>query len=363
MLFTGTELVQRRNYYTQTGNYGFVMNATVDTTTGAYHFGLSGSAGTLDFRLESGKIYWGSEFIHSYKAYEPFAIEAQFSSGHANVLKNNSPLVYGDPKPTGYMDYFYFTRASADMGAEFDVLVSGNNPALYSISTQGYLFSTGQNAVTGWFTNQGGFPIRVFNSAEQSSVIYDFGALVGNVGANGSGAFAYTGDYNTLDFSQPILTTFATNYGNTDILFSILDARSFPSFVQLTGPTDFSFNETYVLNRDVSYLNFSGGVATSAFNTDLTFVLGYVSGSGVFPTGTKTFTGAWGLSTGTSASTLVTFSPTSDILYSGNGTFPPNSYVNMQVTYTPSGDLPDGAYLIVTGANVINGINQQLSQP
>lgn len=627
MLFTGTELTQKRNYYTQTGNYGFVMSATVDTTTGAYHFGLSGNAGTLDFRLESGKMYWGNEFIHSYKAYEEFTVEAQFSSGHANVLKNNSSLVYGLPKATGYFDYFYFTRASANMGAEFDVNISGNNAAVYSITTQGYLYSTGQNAVTGWLSNQGGFPLRVFNSEEQSSVIYDFGKLVGNVGAGSSGSFAFTGDYNTLDFSEPILTTFATNYGDTEILFSIIDTRSFDSFVQLTAPTNFTFNSSNVLNRDVSYLNFSGGAVSDGFNTELTFVLGYVSGSGRYhtqtgytvagygnfqlsglvtgllnvqtgshpvtgsayatgaatgffsgmgtgmvsglgytglgtgymtglatgfilagsgilglispligsgisaigtsltgavyatgytdisslidgdsfqiirPNGTdyttsptakitcgyapidpancnttnpqaattdfptasdliscisgftalglngvvtapniiswtstiigtsgngvlfsgsditlpgsgfttgghngfgysgvatsmgqpytgafpititgsgsyisnitglynvyydKTFTGSWMLSTGSSASNLWNFTAISDTLYSGNGTFAPNSYVNLQVTYTPSGTTPDGAYLFITGTKVINGINQRLSMP
>jgi hypothetical protein len=37
--------------------------------------------------------------------------------------------------------------------------------------------------------------------------------------------------------------------------------------------------------------------------------------------------------------------------------------VNLQITYIPSGDTPDGAYLIITGTNLLSGINQQLSLP
>jgi hypothetical protein len=282
MQFTGSQLMLKRSLYTQTGNYGFAMDATVDNTSGVYHFGLSGAAGTLDFRLESGRMYWGNEFIHTYRSYEAFTVEAQFTSGHANVLKDNAPLVYGGVISTGYFDTFYFSRADANMGGEVDVLVSGNNAPVYSIAQQSYLASTGQNAVTGWFFNQGGFPIRVFDSSMQASANYDFGKLASTVGAGGSGAFAYTGDYSTIDFSQPILTTFATNFGNTNILFSIIDARSLDYFIQLTGPTDFTFNSSNVLNRDASYLNFSGGVVTEGFDARLTFSLGYVSGSGVF---------------------------------------------------------------------------------
>lgn len=282
MLFTGSQLTLKRNFYTQTGNYGFVMDATVDNTSGVYHFGLSGAAGVLDFRLESGHMYWGNQFVHTYRSHEQFTIEAQFTSGTANVLKDNHPLVYGASKATGYFDYFYFTRADTNMGGEFEVQVSGNNAPVYSIIQQGYLASTGQNAVTGWFLNQGTFPIKIFDDTIQATANYSFGKLVNNVGAAGSGAFAYTGDYSTIDFSQPILTTFATNFGNAAVLFSIIDTRSFDYFVQLTAPTDFSFNASNVLNRDVSYLNFSGGVVSDGFNANLFFSLSYVSGSGSF---------------------------------------------------------------------------------
>src|SRR5258708_935028 len=121
MQFTDSSLTLKRNFYTQTGNYGFVMSATVDTTTGGYHFGLSCAAGMLDFRLESGHMYWDNMFVQTYKAGQQFTVEAQFSSGHANVLKDDAPLVYGDPKVTGYFDTFYMNRASTDMAFEVDL--------------------------------------------------------------------------------------------------------------------------------------------------------------------------------------------------------------------------------------------------
>ncbi len=632
MQFTGSELSVKRNFYTQTGNFSFGMNCTVDNTTGVYHFGVSGSQTNqvVDFRLEGGKMYYQDQFVHTYRSFEDFYVQAEFSSGQANVSKNEAPLLYGNAKTTGLYDYFYFNRANASLGATFDLNISGNSFPLYQITSQGYLSVSGQQSVTGYYLNQSAYPIRIFDSSILAVQPYTFGKLAGNITSANSGSFAYTGDFSTIDITQPIITTFNTNFGDQEILFSIIDARSFDAFVQLTGPTSFTFNSSSVMNRDVSYLNFSGGVTSNGFNTDLTFVLGYVSGSGYFtdltgysipaignfresgyvtglvetptgnwtitgtgwatgaatgffsgmgtgiasginytglatgymtgratgfihqnsgtviltyplvgsgltaipitptgllyatgyidvslladgdqfriirPNGTdyeldplamltanyfpidppncsegpggttydtdfptptdliecmsgfsalgvngvydggdliyftattlgtfgngiaitglslsdqlpgtgymtgghngvepmmpvvligqpytgafpitltgsgsytvnqtgqyylpyvKTFTDSWQLSTGAGAGSLISFTAVSPTLYSGNGTFPPNSFVNMQVTYVPSGSTPDGAYLIVTGANVINGIHQQLTQP
>lgn len=351
MIFTGNELIAKRAFYTQTGDCGFTMTATVDTTTGAYHFGLSGANGVLDFTLESGRMYYRGEYIHHYRSFETFTIAAQFSSGAANVTKDNAPLIYGAPKTTGLLDYFYFTRASTSMGAEFAVEVSGDNVPAYSITSQGYLSSTGQNAVTGWFLNQSAYPIRVFNSAIQASAIYDFGKLAATIAPGGSGAFAYTGDYTSIDFSQPILTTFATDFGGAEVLFSIIDTATLNRFVQLTAPTDFSFNTSNVLNRDISWLNYSGGVVVGAFDTSLVVQLRY-------GTGNETFTGAWDIYTGASPTNLARLSASTG-LFSGSGVFPANSYINMNVLY--SGVSGNQAQLVISGNEVSNPINQTLT--
>lgn len=352
MIFTGTQLLAKRNFFTQTGNYGFVMSATVSTTTGAYHFGLSGAgAQSIDFRLESGRMYWNNQFIHAYKSYEPFVIEGQFTSGAANIIKDNTPLIYGVPKATGSYDYFYFSRASADMGGEFDVQISGNNGPVYSITQQGYLTSSGQNVVTGWFLNQSDYPIRVFDSTIQASANYDFGKLAANIGAANSGAFAFSGDYDTIDFSQPILTTFATSFGNAAILFSIIDTRTLDHFIQLTAPTDFSFTATGVLNRNVSWLNYSGGVVVGDYPTSLVFQLRYA-------TGLEAFTGAWNILTGGSPTSLVALSSSTG-LFSGSGIFPSNNYINLQIMY--SGVSGNSAQLVISGVDMLNPINQMIN--
>lgn len=352
MIFSGSQLTAKRSFYTQTGNYGFAMHATVDNTTGIYHFGLSGAgAPVIDFRLESGHLYWGNTFIHAYTPYQQFRIECQFTSGAANIIKDGTPLVYGAPKPTGSYNYFYFTRQTAAMGGTFDLEVSGNNAPVYTVSQSGYLLSTGQNAVTGFFTNLGDYPINVFDSAIQSSAIYSFGKLAATVGARGSGVFAYTGDYSSIDFSQPILTTFNTNFGDITAQFGIIDVTSLDHFIQLTGPTNFGFNGLNVLNQNTSWLNYSGGVVVNSYPTPLTFRLTYGAG-------TESFTGAWNVLTGGSPTSLVALSSTTGA-YIGSGVFPANNFLNLQVMY--SGLSGASAQLLISGAGIINPVSQTLS--
>lgn len=283
MQFTGTDLTLKRTFYTQSGVYGFAANITVDNTTGLYRFGLTGAGQVLEFTLNSGRLSYGSQFIHTYRSYQAFAIEAQFTSGAANIIKDGVPLAYGLPKTTGNYHTFYFTRANAGMSAAFDVEISGNSTPSFTVSQQGYLLTSGQGGVTGYFVNQSAFPLRVFDSSIQATQNYQFGKLAALIGAPGTGTFAYSGDFDALDLSQPILTTFNTSYQDSTVLFNIVDARTMSKFIYLTGPTDFSFNTAGILNREVTYLNYSGGFVTDAFNSALTFELRYLSGSGYFP--------------------------------------------------------------------------------
>ncbi len=354
MEFTGSDLTLKRAFYTQSGTYGFVADITVDNTTGLYRFGLSGAQGTLEFTLSSGRLSYGNQFLHTYRSYGTFSIEAQFTSGAANIIKDGSPLVYGVPKATGNFDTFYFTRANAGMAASFDIEISGNSIPSFTISQQGYLLTSGQGGVTGYFANRSVFPLRVFDSSIQASQNYDFGKLKGTIGAGGTGIFAYSGDFDTLDLSQPILTTFNTSYQDSTILFTITDARTMSKFVYLTAPTDFSFNTTGVLSSNAIYLNYSGGFVTDAYQTSLVFQLRY-------QTGYETFTGVWNLSTGAAPDSLVSFLSAgtySTGLMSGSGQFAPNSQVAFQVTY--SGLSGNAAALVISGANVLNPINQTL---
>lgn len=282
MIFTGTNLTIKRNFYTQTGNIGLDMNCSVDNTTGAYHFGLSGIQGKQDFLLQSGKLYQGTTFLHTYNSNISFNLAIQCSSGSTNIIKDGSTLSFGSPKSTGLFDYFYFTRENAGMGAAFDLLISGDDIPIYSIQNQGYLLYSGQNAVTGQFTNSSNYPIKVFDSSMLATQNYSFGKLVSTINGSNSGAFAYSGDYSLININDPILTTFNTNFGDIQQLFYITDARTLNKFIYFTSPNDFTFNGTGVLNRTLSYLNYSGGFAGANFPTYLTFELDYVSGSGFF---------------------------------------------------------------------------------
>lgn len=355
MQFTGTQLTVKRNFFTQTGNMGFGISCVVDNTTGRYTFGLSGTTntGVLEFRLESGHVHYQGQFIHAYQANQEFLIEGQFTSGTANVVKDGAALVYGKPKVTGAFDYFYFTRANAGMGATFDLMLSGDDAPVYNITQQGYLVSTGQNAVTGWFLNQSAWPIRVFDTQIAATQNYSFGDLSASIAPGASGAFALSGDFNSLDFSAPVLTTFHTNFDDVSILFSIIDVRALNRFINITGPTDLSFNSTGIVNRTLTYLNYSGGFVTTAFNAGLSFNLVYFSGSSVF-------TGVWDLQTGVDANTLVSLKRPGNynaVGISGSGLFAPNSQVAFLVSHQIQSGRQDAAQLIISGNEVINPIN------
>lgn len=351
MILTGTALTFKRNVYTQTGMFGFGLACTVDNTTGLYRFGVTGAQGAIEFTLLSGRISYQNQFVHAYRANEEFSVEAEFSSGRANVIRGGAPLIYGEPKATGMFDYFYFTRENVGMGADFDLQMSGSSVPSYYLTTQGYLTSTGQTAVTGWFVNQSPYPIRIFDSTIQSSADYSFGKLVGNVGAASSGAFAYTGDFSSIDLSQPILSTFATNFDTATILFTIIDATTLNRFIMLTAPSDLGFNSDNVLNRDVSWLNYSGGFAGADYPTDLVFRLRYA-------TGLETFTGVWNMFTGVDSSSLKSLSFDTGLI-SGSGRFSANSSINWQVTY--SGASGNAAQLVISGGLVSNPINSTLT--
>ncbi len=294
MQFTGTDLTLKRSFYTQSGTYGFVADVTVDNTTGLYRFGLSGAQGMLEFTLNSGRLSYGQQFLHAYQSYRAFSIEAQFTSGAANIIKDGAALVYGAPKATGNYDTFYFTRANAGMAGAFDVEISGNSIPSFAVSQKGYLLTSGQGGVTGYFANQSVFPLRVFDSSIQATQHYDFGKLKTTIGAGQTGIFAYSGDWDALDLSQPILTTFNTSYQDSTVLFTITDARTLSKFVYLTAPTSFTFNTTGILTSNVIYLNYSGGFVTDAYQTSLVFQLRY-------QTGYETFTGVWNMATGITA--------------------------------------------------------------
>lgn len=283
MIFTGSQTIVKRNFYTQTGNFGVGINCLVDSTTGVYHFGISGAQGVFDFALLSGQLYQGGTLVHAYQLNRTFGVEVQFASGSYNIFKDTQPMVFGLPKPTGAYDYFYFARSSSGINAEFDIWISGDSSPRQTITEQGYLTTSGQAGVTGYITNNGVYPIRIFAASALNPQDLSFGLLASNIAGGGTGAFAYSGDFDGFNFNTPILTTFNANYGDSTINFLITDLRSYNVFV-LLGPIPTYTLTDGALNQDLSYTNYSGGFQTNSFDASLTFSLEYISGSGSFVT-------------------------------------------------------------------------------
>lgn len=319
MQFTGLELTRSRSIYTQNLNFGWALDCAVDNTTGRYEFGVSGDAGALAFTLQSGRILAGNTFLHNYAANERFYLECQVTSNTYNLLKDDVPLLMGAGKVSGNYTNLYFHREEPTLFADFNFFASGQNLPNVTIDTQGYLLTTGQNAVTGQFQNLGSYPARVFGSEALFLQGLDFGELAGTVAKQSSGQFAFTGDFSSFDFANPILVDFQTNFENARVAFTITDARSQSSYVYFDPIGSFAFNNSGVLLRNLSYSNYSGGFQVDSFPAEITFRLSYVSGSGIVVGGDAYTTTGYGSFAESGLLTGLASTITGDIVVSAFG--------------------------------------------
>jgi len=276
MNFTGSQLMVKRNFYTQNENFGVVVDFSLDDPSGRYEFGASGLS-NVSLVFESGQIKFNNLFIQTYKPFNEYSILMEVSTTGVNIIKDDYEICYGLTKNSGDYNYFYFNRANTGMGAEFDFTLSGQNLPNYSISNRGFWFNSGQTVVSGLFTNLGSYPIKVFNSVAQGKQNLTYFFITGNVGE-----MNYTGDFTQFDFAQPVKTSFFTNFGEASVNFQIFDTTTLSRFVVLDEITDFSFNTDNQINRELGYINYSGGLAVDNFNTDIFFKLEYIDGSGDF---------------------------------------------------------------------------------
>jgi len=281
MIFTGSQLISKRNFYTQNSNFGVSMDFTVNDPSKRYEFGLTGN-NSISLILESGKISYNDIFLHSYSPNQNYNITLGVTDNNINVSKNDVELILGHPKDTGNYDYFFFKRQDTGVNASFDFSVSGMGLPIYSIDTVGYYLTTGQNQVTGLFKNISGFDIRLFRSEAISPQNLSFSGISGLIQSGNNKVFSYNGGLSEFDYTQPIFTIFNTNLGQLNINFSVVDATNLSRFVLLDDIEDFSFNANNEINRTLSYTNYSGGIGGAEFQTDLFFQLSYVSGSGNF---------------------------------------------------------------------------------
>jgi hypothetical protein len=281
MIFTGQELVKKRNFYTQNGNFGITVDFSVDNPSGRYEFGVSGTE-SVSLILQSGKITWNNLFVQSYLPFNDYSVLLEITDSSLNYIQNNQEVFYGLSKNTGDYNYFYFKRENTGINSEFDFSVSGKNLPNYNIDKLGIWFNSGQTEVTGSYTNQSGYDIRIFSSFAQDKQGLAYNFSTGFFSSGALSKFKYSGDFSDFDFTQPITTTFYTNFGTQQIKFKILNTATLEKFVLLDEITDYSFNNEDLINRTITWTNYSGGVAANNFNTDLFLSLEYVNGSGQF---------------------------------------------------------------------------------
>ena len=281
MEFSGDQLVRKRNFYTQNGNFGLAVDFSVDNPSGRYEFGVSGS-NLLSIILESGQVKYDGLFIQNYVPFNNYSALLEITNNKLNYTQNDSEVAYDLSKQTGDYNYFYFKRDNTGINAEFDFYLSGKNLPNYTIDKIGYWFSTGQREVTGNFTNQSGYEVGIFDSFAQGIQNLSYSFSSGFFASGQTSKFKYSGELAEFDFSQPIVTTFYTNFGTFDINFQIIDTSTLNKFVFLDEITDFSFNTDNEINRELFYTNYSGNLITDTFGTELIFKLEYLNGTGSF---------------------------------------------------------------------------------
>lgn len=281
MEFSGDQLIRKRNFYTQNGNFGVIVDFSVTDPSGRYEFGISGTQ-KVSICLESGQIKYNDLFVQSYLPFNEYSLLLEVTDNKLNYIQNNIEIAYDLQKQTGNYDFFFFQRDNTGINAEFDFYLSGKNLPVYQIDKIGYLFDSGQRIVSGAFSNSSGYNINIFDSVAQGIQNLTFGKITGVIQSGGVQNFYYSGDFLNFDFSQSILTNFYTNFGFQGVNFKIIDTTTLEKFILFNSIDDFSFNENNEINRNLKYFNYSGNVSSDIFNTEISVNLSYINGSGDF---------------------------------------------------------------------------------
>ncbi len=283
MNFTGTTNTIVRNIYPQTNEAGATISLIVDNPTGLYQFGFSGTSGTLLISFSDGKMIGpNGEYFSSYQAGKNISLELDATATNYNLWKSDIPHCAALPRTNtgGYYDYFIMTRPSINDNIDFDVNIVGDNEPIVLIDNLGYLFTTGQREVTGYFRNSGRYYVNIFDSAAINLQNLTFSGLRGVVQPGAISGFRYIGNYNGFNFTNPIPTTFNTNFNDISVDFYVIDLTTGDRSVFI-NPTDFAFDLNNQVNRTIGYSCYSGGIL-SDYPAHLNFALNYVSGSGTF---------------------------------------------------------------------------------
>ena len=230
----------------QTGIYSYLVDISLNNTTGRATFGFSGDVGNLfGFRLESGRVYDNfNKFIYGYNNDELISFKGYVSPSLHNIYINDRAITLNGYRPTGSTNYFYATVSNCV--SQIDLTVSGEQPE-YNL---GSLYFTGTNTTgTGYILNTGLTKFRVYTGEEITSG--DFNTITVPSGDIPSGSGVYTARRNYTLFDTEELSDndtlfpfkFQTNFGqitgyvNVVTRFPIIQTLTNSLFTSISGAT------------------------------------------------------------------------------------------------------------------------------
>lgn len=165
-----TDSFLKHNFYSQSGDFSFLLNLTVNNLTGICNFGFSGSFGgnKFNFECKSGKFIDNkNHYVDSYFEDVLNTISGNVSLNTIDYFINNNPAAFGLNRQTGNLDYFYIEPQNCEV--EFDLFVNGDEPS-YTV-TSPYNFSSGVTNIPVTITNNS-LAFKIFTGFYQGNDLY-----------------------------------------------------------------------------------------------------------------------------------------------------------------------------------------------
>lgn len=277
MFFTNSGI--KRTFYCQTGNFQFGADILLDNYVGSLNFGISGSGAAdpinINFLLSGGKIIdQNGKFLTTYSTNNSVQISGNVTSGFYDIFVNQTPILYGNSKPTGIYNYFYLNPQNVNCAYNF--YVNGADPNLLVTNVE---FFTGATGAAGQIINESILPLRIYSGG-----LSNFSS---NSQISLSGLF--TGDlYNVENFYIiPNGQGSLGNYSGNLQLTTNAGILNYPLQIIITGTSGaagqiLNLNGLNVISAGQNQSYTANIVTTSGAGYNLAVSLSYVTGSGDF---------------------------------------------------------------------------------
>lgn len=279
MINIGTNTFLHRFVPVQSGDYGVSCQLSVNNTACKFDVLASGKGGiSFAFGLESGQIYCSGtsktyfDAVSSNIASDLFAFQVGYTG--FDVYIDTVPVLTSQPKPTGYLEKFYFIGNAANFTGTCNLEAFGN-PSNLVISnlTQEFVFPRRQVINTGVaIKNMSQVESRILSAsivAIQSGNIIS--GMIPVLLRGGEEKFIpISGQYLSTSTQQPLLTTYIYDFANG-------------SFNSLIIPTEYSGLGIRVIQNSIANnLNATGAGSITIDNTGTvsSFISPTISNSG-----------------------------------------------------------------------------------